>query len=52
MLVPAQKRVIDAINEKFDIELMTQLAESGSLNFREYSEFIGKKKWWTVLDSS
>jgi hypothetical protein len=39
LLVPQQRRLIESINEKLDIELIAQQAENGVLDFQDYASY-------------
>eukprot|EP00095_Tigriopus_kingsejongensis_P012430 maker-scaffold924_size80766-snap-gene-0.15 protein:Tk12430 transcript:maker-scaffold924_size80766-snap-gene-0.15-mRNA-1 annotation:"t-complex protein 11-like protein 1-like" len=40
LLVPQQKRVIENIHEKLDLELIAQQAENGALDFQAYASYV------------
>ena len=40
LLVPQQKRIIESINGKLDLDLITQQAENGVLNFHDYAAYV------------
>ncbi len=40
LLVPQQKRTIDAIKERLDVDLVRQQAENGALDFAAYADFV------------
>ena len=40
LLMPQQKRIIDSINGKLDLELIAQQAENGVLDFNGYAQYV------------
>lgn len=40
LLVPQQKRAIESIEAKLDMELIAQQTENGALDFNQYSEYV------------
>ncbi len=40
LLVPQQKRTIDSINGRLDLELIRQQAENGALDFHAYADYV------------
>jgi len=40
LLVPQQKRLIESINGKLDVELVSQQAENGVLDFQDYATYV------------
>ncbi len=40
LLVPQQKRTIDSINERLDLELIKQQTENGALDFQGYADYV------------
>ena len=40
LLVPQQKRIIESINGKLDLDLISQQADNGVLNFHDYAAYV------------
>lgn len=40
LLVPQQRRIIDSINGKLDMDLVAQQAENGVLDFQDYANYV------------